>query len=155
MKNQPIHSLNQTNKTMNNFITNRFFIVDDDPFFTSLLKQMLEDMGHFNILCFNNGFDSIKYLDLEPGIIFMDFNMQGLNGIETIKRVKSQLPNMSIVLCSACEDVRLAADAIRHGCFDFMLKSQVNPISLSAVISEMKKQTIFPKTASAQITNIS
>jgi DNA-binding NtrC family response regulator len=115
----------------------RFFIVDDDPFWTALLVQMLNDLGYFNILTFNNGFDCLKRLDLEPGVIFLDYQMDDLNGIEVLKKIKQNHPQMNVLLCTANEDINPAVTAVKSGSFDFLLKANATKLQVGLLINGM------------------
>ena len=66
----------------------KFFIVDDDPFSRMLYNQHLLNMGYKNNVLLDNGIDCINKLELEPDIIFLDYDMQPINGLEVLKKVK-------------------------------------------------------------------
>src|ERR1700742_3264337 len=65
----------------------KFFIVDDDPFCRMRLSQHLNNLGFKDNTQFDNGIDCINKLNLQPDIIFLDYDMPQVNGIEVIKKI--------------------------------------------------------------------
>ena len=113
------------------------FIVDDDPFWAAMLTQMLNDLGYFNVLSFTNGTDCIKYLSLNPGIIFLDYQMEDINGLEVLTQIKQITPGTSVLMCTAHEDLTVAVNAMKNGSHDYMLKRNANSKDLAQIIEAM------------------
>jgi DNA-binding NtrC family response regulator len=112
----------------------RFFVVDDDPWWSAMLVQMLDNLGHYNVFVFNNGQDCLKSLDLDPGIIFLDYEMGDLNGLEVLKNIKEKHPKMNVVLCTSSDDIHLAVSAMRLGSYDFIQKQTATKTNFAYVI---------------------
>ena len=108
---------------MTNQHTYNLFLVDDDPFYLSLLKQSLIKNGHKQIRTFENGMDCLKALREKPDVIFLDHNMDTFTGYEVLKKIKRQDPNIFVVMVSGQEDIKTAVDSLKHGAFDYILKS--------------------------------
>ena len=101
----------------------RTFIVDDDPFWTAMLTQMLTDLGYENIVTFSNGKDCIDNLHLNPSLVFLDYQMEEMDGLEVLQQVKNYYPGIGVVFCTAHEDLSVAVNAMKFGSFDYLLKS--------------------------------
>ena len=69
----------------------RTFIVDDDPFWRSMLSQMLTDLGYTNIDLLSNGAECINNLNLAPNLIFLDYQMEDMDGLEVLAEVMAYL----------------------------------------------------------------
>lgn len=121
----------------------RTFIVDDDPFWTAMLTQMLTDMGYTNITCFENGADCLKNLHLNPKMVFLDYQMQDMNGVEVLQKIKSYYPGIGVVFCTAHEDLGVAVDAMKYGSFDYLLKSNATKKEVSDILGEMSDKQVF------------
>ncbi len=121
----------------------RTFIVDDDPFWTTLLTQMLTDLGYTNIITFENGADCIKNLHLNPSLVFLDYQMDEMDGLEVLQKIKNYYPGIGVVFCTAQEDLGVAVDAMKHGSFDYLLKSNVNKKELADILNEMNHKQLF------------
>jgi CheY-like chemotaxis protein len=76
-------------------------IVDDNLGMLETLKDILNEMN-FKIAVADNGFKAIEMVqDGWFDAILMDIQMPGINGIETLKRIKCILPSAKIILMTA------------------------------------------------------
>jgi DNA-binding NtrC family response regulator len=121
----------------------RTFIVDDDPFWTTMLSQMLTDLGYSNVVSLENGQNCIDNLHLNPNLVFLDYEMDILNGIEVLKKIKEYYPGIGVVFCTAHEDLSVAVDAMQNGSFDYLLKSNATKKELARIIQNMSEKQIF------------
>ncbi|MFC5624352.1 response regulator [Algoriphagus winogradskyi] len=101
------------------------FIVDDDPFWTAILKQILTELGFTKIHTFEDGVDCLNHIHLNPGLIFLDYQMENSNGLEILQEVKNYFPGIEVVFCTALESLEVAIAAIEHGSVEYLLKSNV------------------------------
>ena len=121
----------------------RTFIVDDDPFWTAMLTQMLLDLDYENILTFSNGNDCINHLHLNPKLIFLDYQMENMDGLEVLQKIKSYYPGIGVVFCTAHEDLSIAVDAMKKGSFDYLLKSNATKKEVASIIESMGEKQVF------------
>jgi len=124
-------------KKMQNTNKMKTFIVDDDPFSRELYQQHLTNKGFNNISCFDNGQECINQLIEQPAIIFLDYNMSSLNGLDVLKKIKRFDPDIIIVLVSAQEDMQVAVNALKYGAFDYIIKGENDLQSIDAVINKI------------------
>ena len=115
------------------------FIVDDDPFSTELYKKHLADNGFTSVVCFDNGQDCLNQLTQEPSIIFLDYQMQPLNGLEVLKKIKRFDPDIFIVLISAQLDMQVAINALKYGAFDYIIKGQNDLQMMDHVLEKISR----------------
>ena len=79
----------------------KIMVVDDEENIRFLYKEELEDEG-FAVELAQNGEEALEKLpDFKPDLITLDIKMPGMNGIEVLKRIREQEPELPIVLCSA------------------------------------------------------
>lgn len=121
----------------------RTFIVDDDPFWTAILTQMLSDLGYTNIITFENGAECLKNLHLNPNLIFLDYQMEDMDGIEVLQKIKEYFPRIGVVFCTAHEDLSVAVNAMKYGSFDYLLKSNATKKEVVNILNEMKESQVF------------
>lgn len=121
----------------------RTFIVDDDPFWTAMLSQMLTDLGYENIVTFGNGKDCVNNLHLNPSLVFLDYQMEDMDGLEVLQKVKSYYPGIGVVFCTAHEDLSVAVNAMKNGSFDYLLKSNATKKEVASIIDNMGEKQIF------------
>lgn len=124
----------------------KVFVVDDDPFWVSLLTGILTDLGYQAIVSFGNGTDCINHLHLNPNLVFLDHQMDDMDGIEVLQRIKQYYPGIGVVFCTAHEDLSVAVSAIKHGSFDYILKSNANKKEVARIINQLiEGQTVTEK----------
>ena len=130
---------------MNTLIHKRIFVVDDDPFWTSILFQMLTDLGYTNIISFSSGRECLNYLHLNPALIFLDYQMDDMNGLEVLQGIKAYYPNIGVVFCTAYEDLSVAVNAIEFGSHDYLLKRNANIKEVTSIMDNITKRPEFTK----------
>ena len=123
--------------------TKRTFIVDDDPFWSAVLVHLLTDLGYTNIRCFASGEECLNNLHLNPGLVFLDYQMGDMDGIELLQKIKAYYPGIGVVFCTAHEDLSVAVDAMKYGSFDYLLKSNASKKELSVILNEMQDNQIL------------
>jgi DNA-binding NtrC family response regulator len=119
------------------------FIVDDDPFWTAMLTEILNELGYTNIATFSNGKDCVANLHLNPSLVFLDYQMEDMDGLEVLQKVKSYYPGIGVVFCTAYEDLSVAVNAMKNGSFDYLLKSNATKKEVASIISNMGENQIF------------
>ena len=124
------------------------FIVDYDRFCLELYNKYLLNMGFKNICLFENGPDCIEKLELQPDIIFVNYNMEPINGIDMLTKLKYSHPGIFLLMISGQKDMQVALSAMELGAFDYIIKDEkvfkminnsINKIFQSlAMITELK-----------------
>lgn len=97
-------------------------IVDDDLGMLETLKDILSEMN-FNITVAENGFKAIEMLqDGWFDVVLMDIQMPGIDGIETLKRIKCFKPDAKIILMTACTIAGIVVEAWKEGAAEIISK---------------------------------
>ena len=79
----------------------RILVVDDEESIRLLYKEELEEEG-FLVEVAKDGLEALEQFPLfKPDLITLDIKMPGLNGIETLKRIREIDRQIPIVMCSA------------------------------------------------------
>lgn len=68
-----------------------------------------------------------------PDVVLMDIKMEGMNGIECVRRLKEKMPFVQIIMLTVFEDSDLIFDALRAGATGYLLKSQPPEKLLEAI----------------------
>ncbi len=97
------------------------YIVDDDAPLRTLMKALLEDRDHA-VQDFESGNSLLDSLDDSPSLILLDVMMPGLDGVETLKRIKTTHPNLPVIMLTSVDKVETAVEVIKHGAYDYLLK---------------------------------
>lgn len=105
----------------------------------------------YDVFTTNNGDEAIDLLKTQPfDIVFLDENMPGLSGIETLTIIKASYPNLPVVMITKSEEEHIMEDAIGSNISDYLIKP-VNPkqILLSVKKNLENKRLISEKTTFA------
>ncbi|MFY7965372.1 MAG: response regulator [Chitinophagaceae bacterium] len=113
------------------------FIVDDDLFWSNILHQLLISIGYNNIKTYENGLDCVNNLSLSPKVIFLDYQMNGKNGLEVLKEINTQANNFKIIFCTAHEDLSVAMGAMQGGSFDYLLKNNATEKEIKSILEKI------------------
>jgi len=109
-------------------------IVDDEISIQESLSGILRDEG-YDVSVATNGNAALKIVEEDPpDLIFLDIVMPGMDGIETLKKIKEKHPDIYIIIISAYGTIETAVKAIKYGAFDLIEK----PLSLEKVVLTVK-----------------
>lgn len=106
---------------MSKFIT-RIFVVEDNEFFATLIKQKLELNDKNEVTLFFNGDDFRKALHLNPDIVVLDYNLPNDNGIDLLKEIKNFNDDIRTILLSGQEKVDIVIEAFENGAEEYIKK---------------------------------
>ena len=109
----------------------------------------LKEKG-FDVTTVNNGMDAAELVEEESfDIIFLDENMPGLSGLETLSKIKESNPTVPVVMITKSEEETIMEEAIGSKISDYLIKP-VNPnqILLSIKKNLDNKKLINEKTTS-------
>lgn len=139
--------------------SSKISIVDDDEFSLTLIKSMLESINFTNLSTYSNSTDFLNSLISQPEIIFLDYHIDNLNGLEILKKIKRFNPETFIVFISGQENISIAVTALKYGAFDYLVKGQYSTSDLEVVMNKMaslksmlhekKNKSIFKKIKSS------
>ena len=100
----------------------KILIVDDEEKIRKILTRILIDED-YNAKAIENGQRALILLQsFQPDIILMDQNMPGLNGIDTMIKIKENFPLIPVIIITAFGEVSLAVEAIKKGAYDYLEK---------------------------------
>jgi len=103
-------------------VNNLVFIVDDEQAISKLLSYWIKDKWKYDVEIFSNGEDVLKKLHLKPDIVLLDIMLPGLDGLETLKRIKQLDPDLPVIMLSAQGSIEVAVESLRLGAFDYFAK---------------------------------
>ncbi len=103
-------------------MSHRVLIVDDEAGIRQALKQVLE-YEDLEVRVAASGGEAITvYTEFRPHLVFLDVKMAGLDGLETLTRLRDVDPHAQIVMISGHGTIATAVEATQRGAFDFLEK---------------------------------
>ncbi|MDJ0720253.1 MAG: sigma-54 dependent transcriptional regulator [Desulfobacterales bacterium] len=105
-------------------------VVDDEPSIVQSMKGLLSDEG-FEVLTASNGYEALQMIDNEsPDLILLDIWMPGIDGLETLKEIKTSNPFIQVIIITGHGNIETAVKATKLGAFDLIEK----PLSFDKTI---------------------
>ena len=109
----------------------------------------LKEKG-FEVLEAKSGDDALEILEEEDhvDIVFLDENMPGLTGLETLQRIKSKNPTLPIIMITKSEEEEIMESAIGGQISDYLIK----PVNPHQILLSIKKNLDVKKLVSEKTT---
>ncbi|MDY7396356.1 bifunctional response regulator/alkaline phosphatase family protein [Aureibaculum sp. 2210JD6-5] len=123
--------------------------VDDE---IELLKPHLLflEKKNYDVSTCNNGAEAIERVDDGNfDVVFLDENMPGLSGIETLSKIKAKLPNLPIVMITKSEEEYIMEEAIGSKIADYLIK----PVNPNQILLSLKKNLDHSRLVSEKTTS--
>ena len=97
-------------------------VVDDNPDIATILCDRLRTMGH-ETLTAHDGQAALLLLEQElPGLVFLDLVIPKINGIEVLRRIRKEWPDLPVIVMTAYGTISRAVEAMKEGATDFITK---------------------------------
>lgn len=104
----------------------KIWVLDDDPGIRYVLEEYLQSQG-MQVSSFSEGSDLLRSFesvstDLFPDLVMADIRLDGENGLDVMKRLRKQQPNLPVIVMTAYSDLKTAVGAFQGGAFEFLAK---------------------------------
>jgi DNA-binding NtrC family response regulator len=120
----------------------KVLLVDDEEDFLAALAERLEVRG-LRVNTVTRGEDAVAEVDNQNfDLIVLDLSMPGIDGLETLKRIKAKQPGAEIVILTGQGSIKSSMEAMKLGAEDFMEKP-VNITELMDRISDAKDKRMI------------
>ncbi len=97
-------------------------IVDDEAGIRTVLNITLSDMG-YSVYVAEHGEQALQIArDARPAIVLTDIKMPGMNGIELLRAIKREHPDIEVVMMTGHGDMELAIKSLKYEATDFVTK---------------------------------
>lgn len=115
----------------------RVLLVDDHPTFRQGLKFIVTQAGDFQV-CGEADSAAVAISEcrsLRPDVVIVDVSMPGLNGIELIKMILAETPEMPILVVSMHEESLYALRALKAGAKGYVMKAE----AMNSIAAAMRR----------------
>jgi len=103
-------------------MSKRILIVDDEEAIRDSLQGLFEDEG-YSVMCAASGEEAVARFRKHPaGCVLLDIWMPGIDGLETLSRLKLMDADVPVIMMSGHATIDTAVRATRQGAFDFVEK---------------------------------
>jgi len=116
----------------------KVFIVEDDPIYSSILENNLQEQADLMVETFNSGEQFMDYLYMNPDVVMLDYHLDKMNGIDVLKEIRAFNPNIAVVFLSAQKKTEVAISSLKYGAFDYIIKNDESVSKLLEIIKKIK-----------------
>ena len=103
-------------------MSRRILVVDDEQGIRAALTQLLEYEG-YETRTASGGTEALRETEQwQPHLVFLDVKMAGMDGIETLKRLRERHPSQVVVMISGHATIQTAVEATQLGAYDILEK---------------------------------
>ncbi len=100
----------------------QILVVDDEIAIREVLIEFLSEHGYAAAGA-ENGREALQMIkSIRPQVVLLDIAMPGMNGIETLKQLRQQIPTAAVIMISGHADHDMALQALDLGAYDFIQK---------------------------------
>ncbi len=116
-------------------LANVLLVDDEEPFVQTMVKRLTK--RGFDVKYALNGHAALNALAEHPNIevVILDVKMPGMDGIETLREIKSRLPLMEVVMLTGHATVESAIEGMKQGAFDYLMK----PCEIETLVSKVEE----------------
>jgi two-component system response regulator AtoC len=121
-------------------------IVDDEPAFANYLRTFLSARG-YDTRSYSRGDELLATMQQgePPDVALLDVMMPGMNGLETLRALKTAKPDLQVIMLSGREQAATIVEAVRLGAADYVIKPDdpegLGEIALDSAIKSAVERT--------------
>lgn len=110
----------------------KVLVVDDERGVRESIRILLKDS--YDVSLAISGADAIAKLpEVQPDIVLLDLRLGDMHGTDVLQKIKTQDPNVEVILVTAYASIDTARKAIRLGAFDYLTKP-FDPRELEGIV---------------------
>ena len=118
-------------------MSRRLLVVDDEKGIRAALTQLLEYEG-YEVRAAASGAEGVTVYDQwKPQLVFLDVKMAGMDGLETLKRIRERDPAAVVVMISGHATIQNAVEATQLGAYDILEK----PLDTDRILVTLRNAT--------------
>lgn len=116
----------------------RIAIVEDNTVLRKSLEQLFNNTGLFQCVCSLGNLRNVvsEFNKTEPVIVLMDIGLPDISGIEGVRTVKNNFPDIQVLMFTVFEDEEKIFEAIRAGASGYLLK-KTNPEDILEAVKQL------------------
>lgn len=110
-------------------------VVDDNPGVLRLLQEAFGEEG-FQVVTAKSGKQALETVArIKPRAVLLDMKMPGMDGVETLKKLRERDNEVPVIMMTACGEVDAVEEIQKYEVLHYVIK----PFNLVEVLSLVKK----------------
>ena len=125
----------------------RILIIDDERPILMTLEALLQRHG-YRVDTAPNASQGLKLLKSKsPPLVLLDLQLPDADGLETLDRIKAELPGIQVIILTAHDSLNNAIESIKRGAYHFISKPYAPEELLSLIEKALEKQFLLREAA--------
>lgn len=122
----------------------KVLLVDDHSLFLSGLQSLLAASGITVVGTARDGLEAVEAVrTLQPNVVLMDIQMPGCDGLTATRLIKTEFPEIKIVILTMTDENQLLFEAVKSGASGYMLKNLEAEPFLELLAGLARGETVF------------
>ena len=114
----------------------KLLVVDDEAEICEFLKSFFEERN-YNVVIANSGEQALERIKHDkPNVVLLDIKMPGMDGIQTLREIKTKNPKTKVIMVTAIETRDKIEECLRLGADNYITK----PLSLEYLENDVKEK---------------
>lgn len=113
----------------------KILLIDDDDGLIHFLSRFFKRKGYAVMACTTGNMALERIVVEDFDLILLDYKMPGLNGLDTLKQIKSRQIKTPVIFMTAYGSTDTAIEAMKRGAYDYLVKPFERQ-ELSRIVSE-------------------
>ena len=116
-------------------LANVLLVDDEVPFVETITKRLTK--RKLDVKSAYGGQEALDELEKSSGleVVILDVKMPGMDGIETLKNIKSKFPLVEVIMLTGHATVESAIEGMKLGAFDYLMK----PCDIDVLIAKVQE----------------
>src|SRR5512138_1294133 len=124
-------------------VKNKILIADDEADIALILRLQLEDAG-FTTVRARDGAEALEMLGREDcELLLLDIRMPRVDGMQVLERVRTERPELAVVMMTAHGSEEIAVEAMKRGALDYITK----PFSTDDMLKRVERAIRYSRTS--------
>lgn len=126
----------------------KIVIADDHSMIREGIKQLLELDENLEVVGqAADGVEAIKKIkELKPNVLLLDINMPIMNGIDTLKKIRSERIKVKVLILTIHNEVEYLIKAVDIGCNGYIMKDSSSDVLKKAIYSVYNGESFIQPT---------
>ena len=133
-------------------MTRRVLVADDHSLFRDGIVSLLEAAGFTVVGQAGDGRDAVELAkSLRPNLVLLDLNMPVMNGLEALKQIREEAPEVQVVMLTVSDDESNLIESIKAGAEGYLLKHLNSQAFLKALNGLQRGEVALTRAAATKV----
>ena len=103
------------------------FVVENNKIYNLMVTEYLKKQDFTNVKSIYSGEECVEVVEKgeTPEIVIQDYHLDGINGIDVLRKVKKISPKTEFVFLTSNENMDVAVNTIKYGGYDYIVKDKM------------------------------